>query len=333
MATIKQIARQTGVSPSTVSIVLRGNARERHISEATEQLVLRTAAELGYQPNLAARRLRDGERSPIFIALYMADDFRTPMMLRFLTGLRDKMQEYQDCELVIRLYEPGHLTESTGPEVLRLFHAAIVCNATASDLQALEAAPPRIPVVLYNRSSPGFPSVEMDHASIGQQMAHVFAAHGRKSAVWLASEAPYAYQRQRRDAFLQEAQRLGMEATVLSQPDSMYHGSLAARYLLEEGLPDCIAAASDQLAIGALHSLRGVAIPETLELISVGNGDRQLQQFTQPSLSVIELPMEDMARRCFAMLMRCLAGETPASEIMPVRFVGRETTLGGNNHG
>ena len=82
MATIKQIAEKAGVSLSTVSIVLRGNARERHISEATEQLVRQTAAELGYQPNLAARRLRDGERSPTFIALYLSDDFRTPMMLR-----------------------------------------------------------------------------------------------------------------------------------------------------------------------------------------------------------------------------------------------------------
>jgi len=333
MATIKQIAEKAGVSLSTVSIVLRGNARERHISEATEQLVLQTAAELGYQPNLAARRLRDGERAPTFIALYMADDFRTPMMLRFLNGLRYEMQRHSDCELVIRLYEPGRLAEAMGPEVLRLFHAAILCNATEDDLQALEAAPPRIPVVLYNRSSPSFPSVEMDHASIGRLMAQVFASHGRKTAVWLASEAPYAYQRQRRDAFLKEAQRLGMEATVLIQPDSMYHGDLAAQYLLETGLPDCIAAASDQLAIGVLHCLREIDIPQELELISVGNGDRQLQQFTQPALSVIELPMEDMACRCFTLILERLAGWMPASEIMPVRFVGRETTIGGTNNG
>lgn len=333
MATIKQIAEKAGVSLSTVSIVLRGNARERHISEATEQLVRQTAAELGYQPNLAARRLRDGERSPTFIALYLSDDFRTPMMLRFLTGLRYEMKRYSDCELVIRLYEPGCLARDTGPEVMRLFHAAIICNATESDLQDLEASHPRIPVVLYNRSSPSFPSVEMDHAAIGQLMAQVFASHGRKTAVWLASEAPYAYQCKRRDAFLEEARSLGMEATVLTQPDGMYYGDQAAQYLLETGLPDCIAAASDQLAIGLLHRLRGVDIPRELELISVGNGDRQLQQFTQPALSVIDLPMEDMARRCFGLIMECLAGRTPASEIMPVRFVGRETTTGGNNHG
>ncbi len=333
MATIKQIAEKAGVSLSTVSIVLRGNARERHISRATEQLVQQTAAELGYKANLSARQLRGSSRQPLFIALYLADDFRTPMMLRFLTGLRYEMQAREDCELIVRLYQPGRLSEATGAEVLRLFHAAIVCNATEADLQMLEDDQPRIPVVLYNRSSPSFPSVEMDHEAIGRMMAQVFVAHGRKRAVWLASEAPYGYQRQRYEAFAGEASRLGLQVRVLRQPDDMHHGELAARQLLEEGLPDCIAAASDQLAIGLLHGLRGVDIPAQLELISVGNGDRQLQQFTQPALSVIELPMEDMARRCFALLMERLAGGQPASEILPVRFLGRGTTTGGNTNG
>lgn len=326
MATIREIAEKAGVSLSTVSIVLRGSARERHISRATEELVQRTAEELGYRANLPARQLRNPGQT-LFIALYLADDFRTPMMLRFLSGLREEMQQRKDCELVVRLYQPGRLAEAMGPEVLRLFHAAILCNATEMDLQELEDHRPRIPVLLYNRSRPGFPSVEMDHEAIGRTMAQVFAAHGRRRAVWLAADAPYDYQRQRYEAFRREAERQGMQVRSVIQPDDMYHGDLAARCLQREELPDCIAAASDQLAIGALHALRGVEIPAQLELISVGNGDRQLQRFTQPSLSVIELPMEDMARRCFALLLERLAGRNPPPEIFPVRYVGRETTL------
>ena len=58
MATIKAIAEQLDLSLSTVSIVLRGKARERHISLQTEALVMETARKLGYQPNLSARQLR-----------------------------------------------------------------------------------------------------------------------------------------------------------------------------------------------------------------------------------------------------------------------------------
>ncbi len=327
MATVKQIAERAGVSPSTVSIVLRGNAAQRHISPQTVQRVLSSAQELGYRANLSAQQLRGSARQPLFIALYLADDFRTPMMLRFLSGLRESMREREDCELLIRLYEPGKLRQSSSPEVMRQFHGAIVCNATAVDLQTLEGERPRIPIVLYNRHSDCFPGVEMDHQTIGRRMAQEFAAHGRKDAVWLASQAPYEYQQIRQKAFTQEAERLGMRVRVLGGPDQMPSGSLLARRLREEGLPDCIAAASDRLAIGALHGLRGIAIPEQLELICVGNGDRQLQEYTQPALSVIDLPMEEMARRCFEMLMECLAGKTPASEVLPVRYIARGTTI------
>ena len=57
MVTIKQIAQEVGISPSTVSIVLGGKAAERKISKETQQKIYSAAARLGYQPNMAARSL------------------------------------------------------------------------------------------------------------------------------------------------------------------------------------------------------------------------------------------------------------------------------------
>ncbi len=67
MITIKDVARKAGVSGTTVSIILNGKADERRISEATRERVLSAMAELGYQPNLGARRLRSRIRlSPLW---------------------------------------------------------------------------------------------------------------------------------------------------------------------------------------------------------------------------------------------------------------------------
>ena len=52
MPTIKELAAYVGVSVSTVSLVLRGEAGERKISQATQEKVWRAAQELGYQPNI-----------------------------------------------------------------------------------------------------------------------------------------------------------------------------------------------------------------------------------------------------------------------------------------
>jgi len=57
MATIKDIARIANVSPSTVSFVLNGKAREMKVSPATEQRILEIVAATGYRPSNVARRL------------------------------------------------------------------------------------------------------------------------------------------------------------------------------------------------------------------------------------------------------------------------------------
>ncbi|MCL2576473.1 MAG: LacI family DNA-binding transcriptional regulator [Defluviitaleaceae bacterium] len=55
MATIKEIAKEAGVSPSTVSIVLGGKSVERKISEGTQEKILAIAKQRGYRVNIAAR--------------------------------------------------------------------------------------------------------------------------------------------------------------------------------------------------------------------------------------------------------------------------------------
>lgn len=55
---IKEISRLTGFSITTVSMVINGRASEFSISDATRDLILQTAKQHNYQPNLHARSLR-----------------------------------------------------------------------------------------------------------------------------------------------------------------------------------------------------------------------------------------------------------------------------------
>ena len=70
MPTQKDVANAAGVTPTTVSLILNGKAKERHIHPETVARVMEAMKELGYQPNTTARRLRSsGAERPIF-ALY-----------------------------------------------------------------------------------------------------------------------------------------------------------------------------------------------------------------------------------------------------------------------
>lgn len=70
MVTIKDVAA-ANLSPSTVSIVLKGNGDVRKISKKTQQKVLETARALGYTPNTQAKILRGGSRSSAVITLFL----------------------------------------------------------------------------------------------------------------------------------------------------------------------------------------------------------------------------------------------------------------------
>ena len=84
MATIKDIARIANVSPSTVSFVLNGKAREMKVSPVTEQRILEIVAATGYRPSNVARRLRASEAERPVLALYWPLDRRASYVGRLL---------------------------------------------------------------------------------------------------------------------------------------------------------------------------------------------------------------------------------------------------------
>lgn len=60
-------------------------------------------------------------------------------------------------------------------------------------------------------------------------------------------------------------------------------------------------------------------------LIAVGNGPEEMDAFSIPSLSVVYLPMEDMARECIQLVLGQLDGRiaTAESRLLPIEYVPR----------
>ena len=94
LTTIKQISELAGFSTSTVSIVLRGAAKERSIPPDTCRKIREAAAKLNYQPNIEARSLRDQSNTgAITIAFYWAQDFRASMSVPYISSRRYQLKK------------------------------------------------------------------------------------------------------------------------------------------------------------------------------------------------------------------------------------------------
>jgi LacI family transcriptional regulator len=329
MVTIREIAEAAGVSISTVSIVLGGKAAERSISVPTQEKVNEAARRLGYLRNVSARRLRIQSSDTTVIAVFWASDFRAPMMVRFLRGLQTGILNCnRKCELVIHPYHNDSLRDSL--TTLGMCNVAIICNASAIDMEFLETYSFPVPIVLYNRHSDKFCTVNVDDILMGQLPAQIFSARNHKNAVLLTSASVFPGMDDRVNSFIQTAEDAGVSVQVITEENSMsggYQGGLAISDL--SPTPDCVFTISDYMAIGALRAFyqRGVRIPDELELISIGNGDRELEEFAYISLSIVHLPMEKMAESCLNLALDLLDHqiEPPHSIELPIVYRERES--------
>lgn len=326
MAGVKDIAAMAGVSPSTVSIVVNGKSDERSISEATRARVWEAARKLDYKPNIAARRLRNRQEETAVIAVFWTTDFRASMMVRFLNGLHRSLSTAdQKLELLIVPYRNDSLHEALSRRNENFFNAAIICNASQADMDFLERTSFHIPIVLYNRHSTCYDTVNIDDALLGRMAADVFLSRGHHTAGILTSPAVFKGMQMRVDSFSTRCTDGGMCVLAVQPCAHSMHGGFDAATTLMQTHPeiDCLFCASDSIAIGALKALQdiGVPIPGQMELISIGNGDLEMEEFARVPLSVVHIPMEEMAEACLKLVTERLGDFSDASP-MPRRSVG-----------
>ena len=337
MPTIKEVAAHTGLSASTVSAVLRGDADFLRISSASQEKIWDAAKELGYKPNIAARRLRDKANDNIVIAVFWGNDFRAPLMVRFLRGLQKALSDSESkCEIVIHPYENGALSDEASLKGINTFHAAIICNMNDKDMEFLESNRFYVPIVLYNRHSDKYCTANVNDYHLGSIPAEVFAQRKHKLAAILTSKAAFQGMNDRITGFLDTCEKNQIKVIEPIYVDNSmaggYEGALGlCDYKL---LPDCLYCASDALALGALRAFhqKALKIPEQLELISIGNGDKEHEEYAWPSLSIVHLPMEKMAAACLDLLLKLLSGKVspPFSIELPVEYIRRESCGGIN---
>lgn len=134
MSTIKDIAREAGVSIATVSIVLNGKGQERKISKETQARIHQIAKQLKYVPNQSAKKLRATQKNSYAIAFYWATDFRINYLARITLGIQKEiMQQNKVVHLTVVPYEVDNLKkqmETTQNEFLTASSSPICLTPT-----------------------------------------------------------------------------------------------------------------------------------------------------------------------------------------------------------
>lgn len=300
MSSIKDVAREANVSISTVSIIVNGKEKERKISDNTVNKVKEVMKKLGYVPNVSAKKLRtNSDRKTI--ALYWTNDFRGIMLPQFISGIENTINELDlNYDLIIYPYKINHLKDE--PSITQMnYHGAIIANCSNEDLEYLNSINPLVPVTLYNRKSVKYHSVYVDDELIAHELSSLI-----KDKDVTIIKAPAVFEGMNiRDEKLKEYLSDRSISEYLLSDNSAKEAYTQAHLFDLKGTVCCD---SDLIALGIMHYCykNNVRIPEDIRLVAVGNGLNTISEYLNPSLSIVSIPLEEMARECIIMTDKLL---------------------------
>lgn len=301
---IKEMARQLGLAPGTVSVVLNGRGDSVRISKETQKRILDLAKEMNYQPNIYARRLRKAalEEPPVIIAIFWRRDNLNSRLGKLLDGMYQRtVEKERKVEMVVQPYEAGEFASCIDQLSANRFSAAVIGGISLEEQERLEGQEYDIPIILIGRDTNKFHCVLMDNYRAGEKCAQMLDAEETKSAAVIGFKRGGRPDRLLEAGFIFACQDRGIEVreewNCRLEKSSYETGYQVAEELLSRmQLPAAWLALDSRLAAGILEVVRkrGIRIPEELKLIFLE--ESELLKYNRPSLSSVDVPIEQMAK-------------------------------------
>ncbi|MGO4540639.1 LacI family DNA-binding transcriptional regulator [Paenibacillus sp. 2TAB19] len=314
MASIKDIAKQAGVSISTVSYALNGSDK---VTKETAARILQIAEELNYVPHAAARLLKKKKSNLIGIFL---TDFSGSFYGDLLQGVKD----YLSAKGYDLLVCSGSQSRRLIPE--GMIDGAIILDETFSNEELLQYAGQGHRAVVLDRElhHPLINQVLLDNKA-GATLAMEFLLEQGHDRIYAVTGPKGSYDaNQRLRAIHQVAERSpGAQLTELEGDFSKASGAAAAQRIVEQyNGPAAVLCLNDEMAIGVYGYVRDhskLIIGEHIHLIGFDN--IELAQFIQPRLATIDYSMRKWGALASEQLLKMLAGDSVDNERIYVTLI------------
>jgi DNA-binding LacI/PurR family transcriptional regulator len=325
--TAKDIARELGLSQSTVSRILNGDDRHR-VSLKTRERILSAAQRLDYQPNALAQSLRRGRTNVVGLYTSHRYDARNDFLAEILGGLQLACARHR-LDLLLHCGYPGRTPDDTF-NALRdgrmdglFLHTSpddpLVARLSASDMHVVALADPL----------PNLPAVTCDDVSGMQQIVATAWEYGYRRFAFLAPEFRLASVERRREGWQREMQARNVaqpDARILRVPVEDAHVVLEDLLAWGDDHPIAVACWNDRTAYSLLRACiaRGVSVPEK---IAVTGFDGFLDdKLPARRLTTVGCPWVDVAVQAVDLLVRSIGGETvPIETLLPVTLLSGDT--------
>ncbi|MFE7845496.1 LacI family DNA-binding transcriptional regulator [Microbacterium sp. NPDC057407] len=340
-ATISDVAREAGVSPSTASVVFSGKTP---VSDATRRRVLDAASALGYTgPDPRAASLRRGRSGIVGVVFeeHLGTAFLDPVKTLMMDGLSDAVAPLGAGLLLLRDHDPND--DGTGASLMTApLDAAVLIGCSGHLRESLDAVRARgIPVVVIEGDAgDDVPRIVLDNREAQRQAASHLRALGHRRVAIVALPARAGWQAGwilDGTAVTVDVTRERLAGALEVYPDAPAYS--AAGSFIDEGLaagrvlfadpadrPTAVIAQSDLLAAGVIRAAEeaGLRVPED---VSVTGFDGIVVDGLAPyELTTLVQPATDKGRAAGQAVAAMLDGAEAASIRFTCEFREGNTT-------
>ncbi|MCH7414232.1 substrate-binding domain-containing protein [Belliella sp. R4-6] len=320
---IKDIAKELGISITTISFIINGKAKEKRISETMIKTVEDYVAKVGYRPNYLAQSLRSGKSKVI---VFMVEDISNS----FFSNIARLIEE--------RAYKSGYKiiycsTENDADKAIELIQTFknrnvdgfIITPTLGLEGEIKTLLSENFAVILFDR---WIPSVECSHVIVENEKScyegtEYLIQNGCKRIVFVTLESEQTQMQDRLSGYKSAMKKHGLESLVFEEPfhtsSPDFMGDQIIDFLKSHEKVDAVFFATNYLAFEGLHAFRKmeVLIPEDLQVLSFD--DHFFFGLHQPSISAIAQPIEQIAESLMNGILHQLNG-VESTEVMKIEL-------------
>ncbi|UUZ95875.1 catabolite control protein A [Paenibacillus sp. P25] len=319
--TIYDVAREAGVSMATVSRVVNNNP---NVKPQTRKKVFEAIERLGYRPNAVARGLASKKTTTVGVVI---PDISNSIFSEVARGIEDIANMYHYNIILCNADKKKEKEIRVVNTLLEkqvdglVFMGGVI---TDEHLQAFKTS--SVPVVLCATADEHktIPSVDIDHEKAAFDAVNVLIENGHRNIAMISGtlqDPANGFARYQGYKKALEAAGIPVREDYVRVGNYRYESGLElTKYFLElDERPTAIFAATDEMAIGAIHTLQdnGLKVPDDMSVISVDN--IRMASMVRPQLTTVAQPMYDIGAVAMRLLTKLMNKETKdASELQQV---------------
>jgi LacI family transcriptional regulator len=325
-ATIRDVAREAGVSVATVSRVLNNSGPVR---DQTRVRITEVARRLHYTPNSAARSLSTRQTHTVGVVL---PDLHGEFFSEVIRGI-DQVVQAEGWHLLVSSSHAARSAVEAALQAMRGRVDGLLVMSPDLELATLSTnLPERLPVVLMNCGAGGgaYDSLNIDNYSGAHAMITYLVGLGHRRIALLEGPERNQDARERLRGALAALADAGIGCGDRFRGDfSEESGHAAALRLLDcARRPTALFAANDSMAIGALSALRerGVEVPSDISV--AGFDDIPIARFVSPQLTTVRVSIPALGERATKRLFEVMRRGEPqqrVQELLPTELVVRSS--------